>query len=411
MDGTLSPGAVNMAYSQTIGRYYLFELPQELQDVVSTHAYPAVPRLRLTFKEDWKMEQQNRRKLYGSSSVGGTFKTLKVEEWLVSKRYLLSAASAWIGNQSLDASSARWSILRYDLQLTRNGSGLFREFCTCLTLDYLFMETSGILHCITTELSLCRKLRDLTILIDHRAFAAIKDKYPFEIAFEDAELQLLVRRLGLDALRGLRILTLEPRETQYANTEAKMKTFAENVRRLEQIAWTGRSTQPRKLVKDNKALYYGSKVRTSDQMPTSNSKSLRLLQHISETYGLALDMSDSESDDLGPDPDEGDVTDSSTASTPPFTWMTTAGIQNLDADSLAEALQAVVSGTNNHQDRKKKLKSFARARLGTQSVTQPREDEKIGFLDALLEDDALIPVLVAVFTLACLAFVFSIGRQ
>lgn len=228
--------------------------------------------------------------------MGEPFKPLKVEEWLVSKRYFLSAAKAWIGNQEFDAKSAQHSLLYHNPYSARNGSGLFREFCAFLTVDYVFMTAGSICHSIGINIGACRKLKDLTLQIGHDVFAAVKGKYPFEVAFEDAELQYLARRLGLHKVRGLRSLRLQPCEERFAKTEAKRKVFAENVQRLEHIAWTCRSVEPREPIEVDRVLYCGSRVKTSCpdvKTPGSKEKRRAIMQYMQKAYRSKLDFSTS----------------------------------------------------------------------------------------------------------------------
>lgn len=451
-----------MTSTQATKRCYLFGLPQELQDIIFAFAYPMVPGLRLRFKNDWKTEQEKRSKLRGGSSVSGTFKSLKVEEWLVSKRYFLSAANAWIGNQNIDAKSAEWSIMHFHTYYAKNGFGLFRDYCTCLTLDFRYLDTSDISHSVKTELRVCYMLKDLTVLIDHYAFSAIQGKYPFEVAFEDTELQDLARRMGFGSLQGLRNLKLEARERQYAKTEAKRKVFADNLRRLEHLAWDRRETQPRKSRKNNNALYSNSRVKLCNdisQLPTSKAKRPSILPLIGETYGLATALSDPGSDgwvscsdedsntscsagsmvygsnsesggyesssDDEPDTScsagptvsgtrnitEDNESDTSCSSRPTAygTRKTTGNNKEAERDPCAEALDRVVTESDNKQARNKLLRSRAEPRLATQGVVHDRNTPSISFFDALLEG-GMIYALGVVLALVCMAVALGMGR-
>lgn len=61
----------------------LFDLPQELQDMVFAFAYPRVPNLNILVK--------------GSRASHDPFPKLKVDEWLVSRRYIESRLDAGPG--------------------------------------------------------------------------------------------------------------------------------------------------------------------------------------------------------------------------------------------------------------------------------------------------------------------------
>lgn len=79
----------------------LMALPQELQDMIFDLAYPRVSDN--TFYEspfEWQFSQERRRMLDPENCVIQDYPGAKVGEWLVSKRYLINAARAWVSNQT-----------------------------------------------------------------------------------------------------------------------------------------------------------------------------------------------------------------------------------------------------------------------------------------------------------------------
>ena len=80
--------------------FRLWDLPQELRDLIFTFEYPEQTGLRIIFKRHFDKEQVDHRKRIGASYSPLEFPSLKVDEWLVSKRYFLAAARAWMDAQS-----------------------------------------------------------------------------------------------------------------------------------------------------------------------------------------------------------------------------------------------------------------------------------------------------------------------
>ncbi|KAK5119160.1 hypothetical protein LTR85_007774 [Meristemomyces frigidus] len=79
----------------------LFSLPEELLDIIFNHAYPDSAGDYISEKQ-WD-ERESKRKREGKDSYTKlAFPSPKVSEFLVSKRYFLEAARAWVRNQTFD---------------------------------------------------------------------------------------------------------------------------------------------------------------------------------------------------------------------------------------------------------------------------------------------------------------------
>lgn len=77
--------------------FRLYDLPQELQDMISEKACPRKRRLNFVFKEDWDRDEHYDRMSQAPQYMPRAFPSLKVTEWMVSKRFFRAAAKAWRG--------------------------------------------------------------------------------------------------------------------------------------------------------------------------------------------------------------------------------------------------------------------------------------------------------------------------
>ncbi|KAK6439869.1 hypothetical protein LTR95_003923 [Oleoguttula sp. CCFEE 5521] len=74
-----------------------FDLPQELQDLIFAFAYTAEPTTKWIFPNEWRLREVEKRRR-SLDYVMKPFPRFKINDWLVSKRYFVGAATAQIGS-------------------------------------------------------------------------------------------------------------------------------------------------------------------------------------------------------------------------------------------------------------------------------------------------------------------------
>ena len=98
---------------------HLFDLPQELQDVIFDYAYPPRRKFETTSRSYWEMIETRKRRDIGKSYQLHPFPGPLVSRLLVSKRFFLNAAKAFIGNRVIPRPylyyNERSSSLRYNI--------------------------------------------------------------------------------------------------------------------------------------------------------------------------------------------------------------------------------------------------------------------------------------------------------
>jgi len=221
----MPPGQpAQVTHADAPSRCFLFELPQELQDLIFSYAYPETQPLKIVFKPTWDQNEEKNRMSHGSDCVTKPFPRLRIEEWLVSKRYFLAAADAWMSIQDFGAGGGQsWGDSISHTFISAE-LGLFQTFCIHATVSFDLSYKSLTEHPIKA-LKMCCRLRDLKIFVDHQSFSGIAGQYAFETLFDDGELRRLVDRSGLGTLQGLRAFSIEAQVDRYVNT-ALRKQFS-----------------------------------------------------------------------------------------------------------------------------------------------------------------------------------------
>lgn len=204
------------------GGFRLFDLPQELQDIIFELAFSNVSNLRLTFKGDWDKDERRKKKFDPNNYTMKAFPRYKVDEWMVSRRFLLAAAKAWMGAQTFDAPDEDYKVASsYSFELIVR-SKLYRDFAAAarLTCDSYMIQRASQLRC----------LRRLTIVVGDDIFDVVPDKFAWEDHFDDTDFCLVAEAAEFCMLEQLPAVSLEPKECEFATTQDKKRTWERNVR-------------------------------------------------------------------------------------------------------------------------------------------------------------------------------------
>ena len=83
-------------------RLHLMNLPQEIQDSIFDLAYPHINGFQFVTKEGWLEREQENFKRSHTEYTERPFPQAKAGDFLVSKKFFLTAARACIGNQTFN---------------------------------------------------------------------------------------------------------------------------------------------------------------------------------------------------------------------------------------------------------------------------------------------------------------------
>lgn len=227
------PASADMDSTSQQECFRLFDLPQELQDILFVFANPNED-IPIILHAEWVARDLHQQKTEPSTHITRLCPPSKASEWLVSKRYFLAAARAWMGVQTFanlsrysTSSFGRRSPVSHNLVHKRNG--LFLEFDTCAH----FLLQNSTVHGLR-NLNSCRNLKKLTITIDWSYLDHTGDKFPWIDDLTDVELRSLLSKLSLHKLSGLQEVSLLAGHCSYANSLLRKDILAANTRRLEQ---------------------------------------------------------------------------------------------------------------------------------------------------------------------------------
>ncbi|OQO07416.1 hypothetical protein B0A48_07113 [Cryoendolithus antarcticus] len=229
--------------------FRLFDLPQELQDLVFGFAYPAEPTTRWIFPNEWKLREVEKRRR-SLEYVMQPFPRFKIDDWLVSKRYFVGAATAQLG-------SAVWKTPRAFRLRNDVATQMLRQFIQHIEVN---------LYQIDEIANSWPGLRHLTVTIAHE-WAPLCDqigKYVWQEHFTDNEVYSLVTHYDLVHVRGLQSFTLKVGHCLYADTDPARNMLDANAARLEAVL-RRRVMQPKpspqwQFLVAHVPIYCGSKV-------------------------------------------------------------------------------------------------------------------------------------------------------
>ena len=263
-----------------------------LQDAIFALAYTIVESLCIVTKRDWEATQKTRQMLQMSSFVPTAFRPLKVNDWLVSRRYFASAARAWIGAQS-SASCAR---------LVLKGYGLWVDNVRCLSVSvsskYDFACETTLKRMIFNNVGHCARLQRLELAVDAGFFSSKSPgKNASERSFTDKDIETCVLPWELGGLSGIPNLTLRAYKLSYGSKSPDV--LDRNVKKLERYLHKRLADSERpdaisnlNAAPDYRPLYLGSKVLAlPGPGPRSGRLSLRASHHepLKRLLGFLLD--------------------------------------------------------------------------------------------------------------------------
>nr|OQO25685.1 hypothetical protein B0A51_04804 [Rachicladosporium sp. CCFEE 5018] len=257
--------APSVATTSTHG--FFGPLPQELEDLIFQFAYHRDPAMKFTTSSSWaRQEEQKRRstRTYVALPFPGYF----VSQWLVSKRYLIAAASVWFGSEPFDFAPGQHPrrpgaqfISSYDF----SDLGLFHDFVIVVKDDF---------SSVMRYPSKCKRLTELTLLMyeewDSGARRGIR-KCAWQEPFNAADFDNMLKRSDLLELRGFKSLKVEytPPRPRFApwhtgKTDEEQAILAANTRDLEKLlgkfALRPKFPTPVETETAPRPLYSGSKV-------------------------------------------------------------------------------------------------------------------------------------------------------
>lgn len=256
-----SPIGTNVV-NHDLEHFRLFDLPQELQDEIFALAYPREGHLTVSTKRTWECQKDHHRKLGRQGPYLSYVFVPKINEWLVSKRYLRIAAKAWMGAQSFSRPVNK--LVSASNILLIDNCGLF--------IDYATEASVVAFGCFRRwqfkKIAECRSLRILEVEVGDNLFDAVKCKLAWTSSFTDAELMEVVTANGMVFAPGLQGLHLQPpRFSSYMDMDSAQEkaTFASNLKRLERLAFDQRLQKSHDThgASDSSdgVLYHGSRVR------------------------------------------------------------------------------------------------------------------------------------------------------
>ena len=227
---------------QPITGFRLYDLPQELQDNVFEYAYPRVDDLKIAFKNTWDLDEQYNRRRKGPSYVQRAFPTLKVEAWLVSKRFFRAAAKAWMNAQTFHEKVRGTDIFTISEAFLIDNNKLFYEFGRCAVVK-IFNFADDLLPAFAR----CQSLMHLKILVDEDLFEPLERhaKLPWEEAFTDDEISGVLNHRDLAGFHALESLPrldgikFEVAASRFLNSSSKRETFTNNFNLL--LEWARQS--------------------------------------------------------------------------------------------------------------------------------------------------------------------------
>lgn len=249
----------------------LYNLPQELQDIIFEYAYPQEDDLNIVFKNTWDLDEQHNRKTEGPSYVRKPFPSPKVDEWMVSKGFFKAAAKAWMGAQTFHERARYPDVFVFTISdaFLEQENKLFCEFGTQAAAKIEFLS-----YMFLPAFAQCQNLKRLKVLVDERFFDSLDRhaKLPWEEVFTDAELSTvsshcdIVTLQRLESMSGTIDIEFEVTSSHFLDSSSKREVLAENFNRLLNFA---------------RQATFGSLAEALESPP-------KLLETISSTHDTAL---------------------------------------------------------------------------------------------------------------------------
>lgn len=248
----LTTAIAHLSFKKKKQPLHLFQLPQEIQDMTFDFAYPAVPGLRAITKKQWDRAQWKLRRDQGPGYICKPFPEAKVSEFLVSKRFFVSAARSFISHQTFDRIFMRELILHYDdsaiLQYVAKA-----ELCL---ISISMLRHAGVI---------LPNLRSLNLEISEFAFEeTLPSKFPWEEELTILDLRPILEKYDIDRITGVEEFNADILRSRSAKSPEEQAMWRKNAGKLEDLvrAQVTRERTRRNNIKSGSAiaLYPGPSV-------------------------------------------------------------------------------------------------------------------------------------------------------
>ncbi|KAK5739412.1 hypothetical protein LTR17_005317 [Elasticomyces elasticus] len=201
---------------------HFFALPVEIQDMIFELAYP-MTNAKIVFKCDWQEEQDDLYKKDRTNYVPAAFPDYKVSELMVSKKFFVGAARAYMGAQHWtdDTTSA----------LLGDQCGLFYEYARHISLPDTFLMGDP---------AKCPRLASIEVELDAYDFDDMRrGLHMWEDICQDSDfegLETTTQLLRLSRCPSLKSVKFTAARTcsLFANTAVKEQMWQDNVRRYQE---------------------------------------------------------------------------------------------------------------------------------------------------------------------------------
>jgi hypothetical protein len=237
----------------------LFDLPQELVDMIFDFAYQKHAGGRLISLHAWHERERDRRRAQHGYTMK-PFPAPKVEEFMINKKFFTLAARTWVQQQETFMLKSD-ALAPHQLPLKK---GIIRAYVSSWRGPSWIHEY---LHSYP-------QLRDVGLEVSFKVFEAIEPIFAWEVDLSEDHLKKVARISGLSAVSGLTWLRLTAKDCKWAETPKKKQIWEQNVKKLEQylqpIVTEPRAAEDMTMHTVSgyqrlgpEALYYGSSVKTN----------------------------------------------------------------------------------------------------------------------------------------------------
>lgn len=202
---------------------YLFDLPQELLDMIIGYAIPRFGDFKIIFPFEWDCNEIDNRKRHGKSYITRPFPAPVVDRFLVSKRYFLNAAKVFIGDRAF-----------------RNPRDFYkRNSSPHYNIVMRFMQRAKIEIFSVNFICGARApetpmLTEVIINLDPYYLDCFKTKFPWEEEFGDDHFNFLARKYGLKCLSKIKKYRFEFGPFQVRELQAENDMWELNARKFEE---------------------------------------------------------------------------------------------------------------------------------------------------------------------------------
>lgn len=201
----------------------LFDLPQELLDIIFEHAIPRLEDTKIISRSTWNYKELRNRKECGKSYIFRPYPAPVVDQFLVSKRYFLNAAKVFISKQTLKDPRDyynRGSSPHYNIVLR-------------------FMQTAEIrvygVECLCGPLApKPPMLREVIIKLNVHDLDCFETVFPWEEEFTDEQFNVIVRENSLENLAQVKKYRFEFESGMRTEPQAEREMCRLNASKFEE---------------------------------------------------------------------------------------------------------------------------------------------------------------------------------